>query len=64
MEKNVSMPAANDDVSPKKQTLTGHLADRPDAREIREFLTSYLAVDDPVARRQIFNAVQEAATLK
>ena len=58
--KNAYTPA-NDDVPDGRPILPDAMKDRPDARELRAFLKSYGAIDDPEAREMIRNAVNAAA---
>ncbi len=58
--KSLSVPA-NDDFRAELPVLPDEMSNRPDAREIRAFMESYMAVEDPVIREQIRNAVAQAA---
>jgi len=42
--------------------LPPEMAGRADARELRDFLTAFLAIDDPADRRRIMEAVESAAS--
>ena len=58
--KNATKPA-NDDMPQGRPILPDAMKGRPDARELRAFLQSYEAIDDPESREMIRNAVSAAA---
>jgi hypothetical protein len=58
--KNVSYPSKHGSAQ-EQPALPEAMHNRPDAREIRTFMESYEAIEDPALREQIRNAVFEAA---
>lgn len=42
--------------------LPPEMDNRPDARELRDFMRAFLAIDDPADRQRIIEAVESART--